>query len=260
MDTEKLTKMAEEFVHNELSLMGMHVKKIEPSRKDQRPDFLVKDDFESYLVELKSKFPDFEDLQDRNERLNRGEIVEEKTKLRYENTLSGKIKKAASQLTSYAEEQVDYKLVWLHAQGHQPDLQYKQFEVTLYGKADIANLATRKVMPCYYYMASEFFYRQAQIDGAIISTNKGGRFCLNTFSRRYSGLKKSVLCAKFGRAVCDPVEEEIQGRAYNISDCNEDRRHEPRVLKFLQDKYEQRYLTRMSSYDYRAEAIFSVSG
>ena len=253
MNTEKLTKLAEEFACNELSLMGLDAKKLKRSEKEQCPDFIVKDGFVSYLIELKSKFPEFEKLKDRNERLNRGEIVEEETKLNYENKLSGKIKKAVSQLNSYTEEKVDYKLVWLHAQGYLPDLQYQQFEITLYGKVDIANLMTQKVMPCYYYMESEFFYRRNEIDGAIISTSKGGKFCLNTFSKRYSALKKSVLCAKFGRAVCDPFEEEIQGKAY-ILDCDEDRRNESGVLKFLQNKYEKRYLTRMLSYDYSAEA------
>jgi len=203
---------------------------------------------------LKSKFPEFKKLYDRNERLNRGEIVEEETEILYENTLSGIIEKAASQLDSFAEEKVDYKLVWLHAQGYSPDLQYKQFEITLYGKIDIANLVTKKVKPCYYYMASEFFYRRTKIDGAIISTSKGGKLCLNTFSKKYSALKKSMLCDKFGSAICDPVEEEIQGKAYNISDCDDNRRYESRVLKFLQEKYKQRYLTRMSSYHYGVEA------
>jgi hypothetical protein len=253
MNTKKLTKLVEEFICNELSLMGMDVTKLERSVKNRRPDFLVKDGFESYLVELKSKFSNYEEQQDRNERLNRGEIVEEETRLRYENALSGKIKDAASQLTSYIEEQVDYKLVWLHAQGHWTDQQYKQFEVTLYGKADIANLVTRKIIPCYYYTAGEFFYRRTEIDGAIISTNKGGKFCLNTFSRRYSALRKSMLCAKFGRAVCDPGEEEIQGKAYNISDYGGDRNCESEVLRFLQNKYKQKYLVRGSSYCYGTE-------
>lgn len=255
MNTEKFTKLDEEFVCNELSLMGFDVKKIKRSEEDKRPDFIAKDDFSSYLIELKSKFPEFEKLQYRNERLNRGEIVEEETEMRYENTLSGIIEKAASQLNSYTDEQVDYKLVWLHAQGYLQDLQYKQFEVTLYGKADIANLVTHQVKPCYYYKASEFIYRRTEIDGAIISTNKGRKFCLNTFSPKYSALKKSMLCAKFGSAVCDPVEEEIQGKAYNISDCDENRRYESRVLKFLQEKYKQRYLTRTSSYHYGSEVI-----
>lgn len=256
MNTKKLTKLAklaEEFACNELFLMGFDVKKIKRSEEDERPDFIVKDASEFYLIELKSKFPEFEKIQDRNERLNRGEIVEEEAEMRYGNTLSGIIKKAASQLNSYTEEQVDYKLVWLHAQGYLPDLQYKQFEVTLYGKADIANLVTQKVKPCYYYIASEFFYRRTEIDGAIISTSKGSNFCLNTFSQKYSALKKSMLCAKFGSFVCDPVVEEIQGKAYNISDCDEDRRCEYRVMKFLQDKYKQRRLIRMRSYHYGAE-------
>lgn len=255
MDIKILTKLDEEFACNELSLMGFDVKKIKRSEEDERPDFIAKDAFVSYLIELKSKFPEFEKLQDRNERLNRGEIVEEETEIRYENTLSGIIRKAASQLNSYTEEQVDYKLVWLHAQGYLPDLQYKQFEVTLYGKAAIANLVTHQVKPCYYYKASDFYYRQTEIDGAIISTSKSGKFCLNTFSQKYSALKKSMLCAKFGSAVCDPVEEELQGKAYNISDCDEKRRYESRVLKFLQEKYKQRYLTRMSSYHYGSEVI-----
>ena len=250
MNTEKCTKLDEEFACNELSLMGFDVKKIKRSEEDERPDFIVNDGFVSYLIELKSKFPEFKKLQDRNDRLNRGEIVEEETKVRYENTLSGIIKKAASQLNSYTEEQVDYKLVWLHATGYLPDLQYKQFEITLYGKADIANLVTHQVKSCFYYNVSDFFYRRTEIDGAIISTSKGGKFCLNNFSKKYSTLKKSILCAKFGRAVCDPVEEELQEKAYNISDCNENRKYEPRVLKFLQEKYKQRYLTRMSSYHY----------
>jgi len=253
MNTEKWTNLAEEFVYNELSLMDLDVKKLKRSEQEQRPDFIVKDDFASYLIELKSKFPNFEKLQDKNERLNRGEIVEEKTKLYYENTLSGIIKKAASQLNSYTEEQVDYKLVWLHAYGYSPDTQYRQFEITIYGEVNIANLLTQKIMPCYYYMPSEFFYRRTEIDGAIISTNKAGKFCLNTFSKRYSALKKSILCTKFGCAVCDPFEEEIQGKAY-ILDSNEDRRNESKVLEFLQNKYKQRYLTKTLSHDYIAKA------
>jgi hypothetical protein len=63
------------------------------------------------------------------------------------------------------------------------------------------------------------------------------------------------LCAKFGGAVCDPIEEEIQGKAYNISDCD-DRRCESTVLKFLQEKYKQRCLIRMSSCHYGVESKF----
>jgi len=254
VNVKKLAELAEEFAYNELSLMGMHTKKLSRSETEERPDFLVTDASESYLIELKSKFPEFEKIEDRNGRLNRGEVVEEKKQLRYENTLSGIVKNAASQLSSYNQEKVDYRLIWLHAQGYWPDMQYSQFEIVLYGKVDIANLETQRVMPCYYYTASEFFYLQNEIDGAILSTSRGGRFCLNTFSKRYPSLKKSLLRGRFRGAVCDPIEEEIQGKAYNISDYDEDRKCESEVLRFLQNKYKQKYLVRCSSYCYGAEA------
>jgi len=52
MNTKKLTKLDEEFACNELSLMGFDTIKIRRSEKDEHPDFIVKDDFVSYLIEL----------------------------------------------------------------------------------------------------------------------------------------------------------------------------------------------------------------
>lgn len=249
MNTENFTKETENFFSRELSLMGFVVREIEES-EEERPDLLVNDGEALYLIEIKNKFDDKDKVIDIDKRLENGEIVEESTQICYNNNLSGIVKHAANQLMAFKDETVDFRLIWLHAQGHSPDLQNKLFQATLYGKVDFFNLETNKSKPCYYYMNAEFFYRRNEIDGAIISTEKGAKFCLNDYSLNYVQLKNSNLCNKFGKAVIDPIAEEIAGKAYSISDCKEDRKKGKEVFKFLRNKYPGEKLTRTNWHYY----------
>ena len=76
--------------------LGYHVEKI-PEGDDKSPDFLIEDGVSFYLLELKTKFPSEEQVEQRRKALDAGEahlVIEPISRL---NTLSGVIKKAKEQ-------------------------------------------------------------------------------------------------------------------------------------------------------------------
>src|SRR4030042_3820140 len=109
-----------------IKLLGLWVQKI-PKKSEKSPDFLVKCDRYSYLVELKTKFDD-PAIQTAFERdLSSGGVVEEIYSQGPQNAISKVISSACKQLIM-GETEVDFKVVWLHAKGHHPDFQMYDFE------------------------------------------------------------------------------------------------------------------------------------
>ena len=68
----------EEFVIEVLNSMGFEVEQIEAGQ-DKTPDFLVRSNNESYLIELKTKYSDPAVLEERERVLEKGEVFQEET-------------------------------------------------------------------------------------------------------------------------------------------------------------------------------------
>ena len=108
---------------------------------------------------------------------------------------------------------------------------------TLYGTTSIVNLdSVEGAYPCYFFRNSDFFRYKNVLDAAIVSTTKSHKLCLNPLSCRCESLKNTELCARFGTAVRDPINEETAAKAY-IVDSQVDSKDEEVVLTYIRKKY-----------------------
>ncbi|GBE09236.1 hypothetical protein BMS3Bbin11_01796 [bacterium BMS3Bbin11] len=228
----------EETLPSILHERGFCCEKIACRKGMKTPDFLVKCSESSYLIELKEKFSDPNRLAVRDAELVAGKVAGEIYKGGYNNSVSSIIEDAVSQLASDAAPKADFRLVWLHAQGHLPDLQIDNIKSTLYGIATIVGWGKEKGFSgeCLYFCESEFFRHRSVLDGVIMTFEDQGQLCLNDCSPRYADLKSSALCRSFNEAVIDPVEIEKDSGSIVLR-TNIDRRDSSALLSFLRDTY-----------------------
>ncbi|MBT2972172.1 MAG: hypothetical protein KME56_19485 [Candidatus Thiodiazotropha sp. (ex Ctena orbiculata)] len=222
----------EEFVTEVLSSMGFGIEPIETG-EDKTPDFLVRGDDSLYLIEVKTKNSDPAILEEREKVLKKGEVFQEDTPVARRNRISGVISSAVKQLNSYDSVEHNFKLVFLLANGHHPDVQMSVFESCLYGVKDAVDFVGEGgVLPAYFADNSDFYNLQESLDGAIVSTERLAKFCLNPHSPRYEELRNSELRRAFKKGVCDPIQQEEAGIAF-VVDGDVNRRDENEVLEYL---------------------------
>lgn len=211
-----------------------------PTGAFKTPDYLVKDDDFRYLVELKEKFPDPKLLERRDQRLDGGQLHEESSPTGHNNTLSGLISDAVVQLKSSSAPVCDFRLVWLHAQGHKPNLQTQQARATLYGIATIVDWGVEDGFAgeAFYFGESEFYRHRAVLDGAVLSYSDLGNlralFCLNDHSSNFDALRNSKFCKSFGAGVLDPTR---LGKDCLVIRTGIDRNKQGEMLKLLISEY-----------------------
>jgi hypothetical protein len=212
--------------------LGYHVEKITES-EEESPDFFISDDSSSYVLELKTKFPSKEELEERRQMLDSGEIHNIQETIINKNRLSGVIRKAGDQLSRFDNENI-FRIVWLLATGHLAEPRMLQFEATLYGTTAV--VSSNGAGDSYFFYNSDFYRYREAIDGAIVSTEKQAKLLLNPLSPRYVRLKASSLPKHMGTAIVDPVDMEKQGKVF-IVDSDVDRTDKDAILNYLRSKY-----------------------
>jgi hypothetical protein len=212
--------------------LGYKVKKITETN-DKSPDFWIRDDTYSYILELKTKFPSREEIERRKRVLYTGAIHTVHETVIGKNTLSSIIKTAKDQLNSLREENA-LRIVWLLATGYLAEPRMLQFEATLYGIAPI--VSSERTGDCYFFYNSDFYRFREILDGAIVSTESQAKFLLNPLSPRYERIKGSSLTKHFGKSVVDPIELERFGKAFLV-DSQVGRGDKDAVLCYLRQKY-----------------------
>lgn len=232
---------AEELIRNLLEAHNFKVTKIQ-EQDHETPDFLVEGKRETYLVECKGRHDDKGELEKKRKTLMSGEAYSEAISTLRESTASERIRKAASQLKEGPSD-VNFRLIWYHAFGEHAELKAKQIISSLYGTVDLMDWGNgdEYLRPCYYFDFSGFFRMRDQLDGAVVSFANSGVFCLNDHSEKYKKLKSSELCAIFGNAIRDAIEEERLGEAY-IADTDVDRSNKEEVTAYLNQKYGTEFL------------------
>jgi hypothetical protein len=212
--------------------LGYQVEKITES-EEESPDFLISDDSSSYVLDLKTKFPSSEEVEERRRILDSGEIHNIQETVINKNRLSGIIRKAGEQLSRFDNENL-FRIVWLLATGHLAEPRMLQFEATLYGTTAV--VSSIGAGDSYFFYNSDFYRYRELIDGAIVSTEKRAKLLLNPLSPRYARLKASSLPKHLGTVIVDPVELESQGKVF-IVDSDVDRTDKDAVLSYLRSKY-----------------------
>jgi hypothetical protein len=219
-----------------IELLGLSIQKIDVC-SEKTPDFLVKCDQFTYIVELKEKFTDPTIQKVREERLLRGEILTETYTTGRKKLISKVISSACKQLAR-TEFTADFNIIWLYARGHHPDFQMYDFESTLYGHEVIVDWGKDNGFSgfCYHYGHSDFYNHRNVLDGAVVSTTEEMKFCLNVCSPKYQLLKDSGLRKAFKDGVLDPFDLEKKGCVL-IVDSDVDRNDENAVMEYVIKKY-----------------------
>ena len=251
----------ENFVTRGLTSLGFTVTAIDVGA-GKTPDLLVSDETDSYLVEVKDKFPDPDVEERRLNALNQSGTWDEDEPLGFRNTISSVVADGCEQLAAFDGGHRSFRLLWLHARSRHPDAQLEQFVATLYGAVDLIDTGEIQgsvpARPCYYFDFAGFFRHRDVLDGAFVSTDERGLLCLNPLSLRCESFRASRLFKSFP-ATCDPVEEETSGQAY-IADCDISRREVASVLVFVRQKYGRAGLVDFKPVRYSAEAVVNREG
>jgi predicted exporter len=158
--------------------------------------------------------------------------------------LSEKARDGMKQLQEFLGENSDFRLLWLHAGGRDPEIQVEQFRATLYGTTKIVDRDSSHLKHCYYFSESEFFRHRALLSGAVLTTPTELQVCINTLSPRVDEFRASSLIRTFHNALLDPDHEERKGEGY-VADCEHDRRNRQLILDYLQTKYGRTHLMDM---------------
>jgi hypothetical protein len=223
---------------------GFAIEKISED-DEERPDFLVQDEQNAYLVELKTKSESEEYLQERRDALATGRVYGEHIPVTPRNRLSGIIRKAKSQLRNHLGEEDIFRIPWLLCTGHTAEARMDQFESTLYGSASIINLDRSGMRTCYFFHNSDFYRYKDTLAGAIVSTPSTARLLLNPYYGRSSAFANSSVFGIKELNPINPIAEEKSGLAY-IADGDIDRNSEEAVLSHLKTKYKANKLMKMT--------------
>ncbi|MCL4271553.1 MAG: hypothetical protein KJZ72_18490, partial [Anaerolineales bacterium] len=189
---------------------GYEINKI-PESNEQSPDFLITDETSKYLLELKTKFPSEDEIDERRQILSSGEIHNIDEIITFQKGLSKIISNAKNQLKNYSRGENILRLVWLLSAGHLSEPRLDQFETTLYGSTYLHT--TEWYGNCYFFYNSDFFKYRNVLDAAIVSTTTKGKLLLNPLSPRYVRMKNSSLIKHFrDSSIIDPIELEKEGK------------------------------------------------
>ncbi len=100
---------------------------------EKRPDYEVTCDGYTFLVEVKSREDDKNEIAEKKKVLEQGKIYGQHKTLVRKNTLSSIIRDACDQLKNYGSHD-SYRIVWLCAIDEAQEAKFEQFKAALYGK------------------------------------------------------------------------------------------------------------------------------
>lgn len=233
-----------------LTGLGMHVRDI-PCQDSKTPDFEVKDEHDTYIVELKIKSDDPLEIERDNNILHGGKILEKAIPVGPRNRLYAVVKDGVEQFREYDPEDRYYHVLWLHSEGRDPELLYTRFRSTLFGMQHLVSLEVPHLMTCYFFEESAFYSYRAYLDAAILTYKDQLQLCVNTLSHRRVGFKGSCMYSALSHGLCDPDSLKEEDGVL-IADCIEDRRRQNRVIDYLRQKYHVDHLQVMEMTQYSA--------
>jgi len=242
-----------------LKEIGLETEQI-PSRSDEKfPDIIAKHGKEQYIVELKIKSDDLEELKEEEAVLRQGEIVHKETPTGPRNRLYAIISDGVKQMVTYDRGHNAFHIIWLHSTGQNAALLNKRFHATLFGTQDLISVQRKYVTTCYYFKESSFFSHRYELDGAILTYENKLQLCVNSLSSIYQSLTQSFLYRNLSKGLCDPTI--LTGNAnVMIADCDFNRKGEIKILKYLEDKYALRHLQAINMKQFSGKTLLSNNG
>lgn len=202
------------------------------------PDFEVHGAGDKYVIELKIKDDDPEEVAEDIEQLTKGTVVSKSIPIGPRNALAGIIRKGVQQMMEHDPSHAMFRVIWLHCSGRDPELHYRRFQSTLFGSETLFSLRVPHTMTCYYFHASAFYSWKQDLDGALLTYNNKAQLCINTLSSKAPEFRKSQIGLAMAKGLCDPDKVEGVERGVMIADCNLSRKDPGPILEFLQRKYQ----------------------
>lgn len=233
-------KLSESFVENIFENYGFDIVKIDEG-ETKTPDFFISYEHENYLLEVKEK-QDSNELKKRLSELQQGEILDISFSLFSNGSIDKIISKAKAQIQAVAGEYDEvFKVVWFHSDAVHSEAYKEQIIASLFGTVHLWDLENEKdVERCYYFNNSKFYRYRNEIDAVFVADDESYQLCLNSFSLNYERIKKSRLVEVFMDGILDPLQEEVEGKAY-VANTDIDRADQSKVLEFVETKYKTRF-------------------
>jgi hypothetical protein len=227
-------------VRDFLGNLGLHVRDI-PCRDSKTPDFEIKDEHDTYIVELKIKSDDPVEIERDNNVLRSGKILEKAIPIGPRNRLSAVVTDGVDQFKEYDPDNNTYHVLWLHSEGRDPELLNTRFRSTLFGMQNLVSLEVPHLMTCYFFEESAFYTYRDCLDAAILTYEDQLQLCVNSLSYRKAPFKNSGMYSVLSRGLCDP-DNLKQEDGVLIADCTEDRKDQGRIVDYLREKYHLNHL------------------
>lgn len=243
--TQEADEPLKQAIWQQLERLGFVVTPVSPPPRGRSPDFVAEKSGEQFVFELKEKIDDPDALANENARLAIGELVPFAESTGTNERVSEKARDGIKQLLAHDLTGIGFRLLWLHAGGRDPEVQYEQFRATLYGMTHIVAPELPHTTRCYYFGHSEFFRCRHLLAGAVITTPTKLQLCINSLFIDVSAFRKSSLVETFNGGLLDPDHLERQGDAF-VADCDINRNDETAVLQYLQTKYQHPRLMNMN--------------
>ena len=219
---------------------------------DEIPDLRATISGESFLIEIKTKGDDPQEIRREQELLAAGKVVNRSESLGRRNRLSAIVKKGVVQLANRLLPN-EFAVIWIHLNGKNLDLMEKRTFATLYGTQTIVDMGQGhpSATSCYYFENSDFFNHRAILSGVFVHFADKLCLCVNDLHPNADLFRKSTLYRIMGEAVCDPLLMERTGRAF-IVDANIDRSRPAEVLQYIRTKYRNNRLLNIQFAEYSA--------
>lgn len=237
-----MAKAGENEVRSYLKSIGFIVTKI-PESSQRTPDFLVSDEVNQYVIEVKDKDNQkFIDLVD-------GKNTNRKVNLEYDNVISGIIREGVAQLDSYDSQEKIFRMIWFLIDTNLfGGSLSSQIGKTLYGLQEIEGYKANGEFfqtICYYFTFSEFF-RNKQLDAVVVQSPNETVLCVNDFSSQRDEFRQTKLYQSFVESNLYIIEPSKSRCCIADDFTSLDRKNSKAVTEFIGRKYNLRKITAYS--------------
>lgn len=242
-----------QFVRSFLGNLGLSVHDI-PCLDSRTPDFDVVGKKGHYTIELKIKSDNPEEVRRDDEILLRGEVLSKATPVGPRNRLYAIIEDGVEQMNEHDPQRKTFHVLWLHSEGHDPNLLNMRFRATLFGTETLFSIEKDPVLTCYYYNESAFFANRTTLDGVILTWTDQLQLCVNTLSDRKSDFRQSDLYTLLSEGLCDPDNMKTD-ESILIADCDIGRQNKVEVINYLRTKYNLNHLQQIEMSQYSGRIL-----
>ncbi len=199
---------------------GFRIEEIDPANTEKRADLRAFWQGEEYVVEAKSReegkgWPAFV------QQARGGVVTDLSRQVQPWSAISSTIEEGRCQLLATPAQGGAFRILWVVALHEDDEFVIRCIEKRLFGDVKVVVVKSGydrlQIKQCFYYAPSDF-QKFPDLDAAVLSTRKGGKLCVNTFSPRVEALRSGRLYTILAshRAVVDPATLEATGKAFLI--------------------------------------------